>query len=91
MRTGVVCVDDVRAPRLQPLDDPAGRPQVPVAGSADRGYCQSRGPRPSEQGRIRGGDDERFVTCVSLGSREQVHLALAATPGLSQVDVQYPQ
>lgn len=91
MSPRIVGVDDVRAPGLDSLGDLSRGSQVPIAGGADCGNRQPGGPCPSEEGRVGRRHDERFVTCVSLGSGQEVYLALSASPGLPHVDVQYPQ
>ena len=91
MRPGIVGVNDVRAPGLDPLCDSTGCAEVPVGGGPDRGYRESGAPGPAEEGRVGRCDDQRFVTCVSLGSRDQPDLPLAAAPYLTHVDVQDSQ
>lgn len=91
MRASIVGVDDVRAPGLDSPGDLSRRSKVPIAGGADSGNRQPRRTGPSEEGRVGRRHDERFVTCVSLGSGEEVDLPLSAAPRLPHVDVQYPQ
>ena len=91
VRARIVGVDDVGTPRLQAFGNFLRGTQVPIASGAYRGHREPGGAGPPQEGRIRWGDDERFVTCVSLGPGEEIHLPLAAPPGLSHVDVKDSQ
>ena len=91
MRSRVVRVKKIRTPMFDPLGDFSRGAEIPIPCRPDRGHRETDGTCPTEQRRIRGRDDNWFVTCVSLGSRQEVDLALTAPPGLSHVDVQYPQ
>jgi hypothetical protein len=82
MRSRVVRVKKIRTPMFDPLGDFSRGAEIPIPCRPDRGHRETDGTCPTEQRRIRGRDDNWFVTCVSLGSRQEVDLALTAPPGL---------
>jgi hypothetical protein len=88
---GVVCVNEIGAEGLQSTRDfPCGA-EVPSSGCKHAGYREAGGTCPSEERRLRGRDDNRFVTCVSLGPGQEVYVSLPAPPRLPRIDVQYSQ
>ena len=91
MRSCVMRMNEIGPPVLDALYDFSRGTEIPIPGGPDRGNGQTDCASASEKRRIRGGDYEGFVTCVSLGTCQEIDLPLTAPPGLSHVDVQYPQ
>jgi hypothetical protein len=90
MGTRVVGMNKVGTPGLESPSHTPGRSQVPVTGRSNRRYRKPGCPRPNKERGVGWRDDERFVTCVSLGSREQPDLSLPPSPRFPHIDVQDP-
>ena len=88
VRSRIVCVDQIGVPRPENRSYPTCCGEVPVAAHAHRGDRDASASQPTNERRVRSGDHQRLVTMLTLPAREQIDLALSATPFSAGVQVE---
>ena len=91
VRAGVMRVDQVCVPGPKHRADAARGGEVPVAAHSDRRGRDSGGAESADERSVRRGDDQRFVSHLTLAACEEIHLALPAAPFAAGVEVQQTQ
>jgi len=91
MRSRVVSVDQVGIPRSNHRPYTTRGGEVPIAAHTYGRGSDARRSESTDERRLRGRDDERLMTLLTLPSREQVHLALPAAPFSAGIQVEHSQ
>ena len=91
MRSRVVSVDQVGIPRSNHRPYTTCGGEVPIAAHTHGGGSDAGRSESTDERRLRCRDDERFMTLLTLPSREQVHLALPAAPFSAGIQVEHSQ
>jgi hypothetical protein len=81
-------VNQIGIPRAQDGSHTARGCEIPVSAHSYGSSSDTGRAEPANEWRIRGGDYERLVTVLTLATREEIHLALAAAPFAAGVEVQ---
>jgi hypothetical protein len=86
-----VGVDQIGIPRSDHRPHSTGGREVPVRSHAHRGGGDSGGSQSPNEWRVWRGDDERFVTLLTLPPRQEVHLSLSTAPFSAGIEVEYTE